>query len=141
MRHSWQEVAVSATLTTFFVTAADEGTPAATGVNWENIALIGGMMVAVATALIALYRARPQRALDKATKEKIDEEVKRLQADHDRRRTKRLLRLESYIDKDVAYHRDVAALFLQLKQDGLLPANSKIPIAPVLPQVDDDEEE
>jgi hypothetical protein len=73
--------------------------------NWTNIGLVVGMVVAVITAGIALYRASAQRGLDQGTKRKIDEEVKRLQLEHDQRRTVRVLRLERYVDENVDYQR------------------------------------
>jgi hypothetical protein len=71
-----------------------------------TLSLIGGIISAVALAIIAIYRAKPQKDIDVVSKAKIEAEVKRLQAAHDRRRTIRLLRLEKYLDADVQYHRD-----------------------------------
>ncbi|WP_374159067.1 hypothetical protein ACEWX3_07545 [Mycobacterium sp. G7A2] len=107
--------------------------------HWENVALICGIVVALMTAIVALYRARPQRALDQATKEKIDEEVKRLQSAHDHRRTIRLLRLERYIDRDIQYHREIAELLEVAQEEGLLPQHVRIPSPPELPPYDEDD--
>lgn len=85
-----------------FLADAGGGEPST---NWSNIGLIGGMVVAVLTAGIALYRASAQRGLDSTTAKKIDEEVKRLQTEHDARRTTRMLRLERYVDDNVDYQR------------------------------------
>lgn len=73
--------------------------------GWGTGTLIGGIITAVILAVIAIYRAKPQKDIDVVTKGKIEEEVKRLQTEHDRRRTIRLLRLERYLDLDVQYHR------------------------------------
>lgn len=108
--------------------------------DWENYALIGGIVLALSTAAVALYRARPQKALDRSTKEKIDEEVKKLQSEHDRRRTKRLLRLEQYVDRDIHYHREVAELLEYAKDNGFLPPDAVIPTPPELPPPDGDED-
>lgn len=85
--------------------AADDNSRGEPSTNWANIALIGGMVVAMLTAGVALYRASAQRGLDSTTTKKIDEEVKRLQTEHDQRRTKRVLRLEKYVDDNVDYQR------------------------------------
>lgn len=110
--------------------------------NWGNVSLIGGIVTAILAALIALYRARPQRDLDDAQRKKIDEEVKRLQAAHDRRRTLRMLRLEKYLDADVEYHRKMRVFHSDMKdlvtaacKAGYLPLDHELPEPPEPPEL------
>lgn len=113
--------------------------------NWQNIGLIATALAAIGMAAVALYRMRPQKELDSASKSKIEEEVKRLQTAHDRRRTIRLLRLERYIDQDITYHRQSAAYQRTLVElverciaAGLLPEGTHLgdpPDPPELPEM------
>jgi hypothetical protein len=127
------------------ILAADEKEPAAsTAWSWQNFVLVGGLAVAILTALIALYRASAQKGLDQGTKQKIDEEVRRLQTDHDRRRTVRVLRLERYVDHDITYHRlqkiylnKLTDLLEQAIREGFLPEVDlpRPPDPPELPEM------
>lgn len=118
--------------------AADEKTDVST-TSWSNIALIGGIVVAIVTAGIALYRASAQRGLDTGTRKKIDEEVKRLQTEHDERRTRRVLRLERYVDENVDYQRrqkqylnKLTTLLEEAIDAGYVPRH-RLPVAPEPP--------
>ena len=106
-----------------------------------NLAYLAGIVTALFVAAVALYRARPQKELDVATSRKIDAEIRRETAEYDRRRTRRLLRLEAYVDEniiyqreDATYHREVTDLFTELRTAGLLPAERKIPNPPTPPK-------
>lgn len=119
-------------------------------VGWGTGTLIGGILTACILAVIAIYRAKPQKDIDVVSKTKIEQEVKRLQSEHDRRRTIRLLRLEKYLDQDVQYHRDnrdyQATLVTLLKEciaNNMLPGDTILgdpPEPPDLPEMPDDAE-
>jgi hypothetical protein len=119
-------------------------------ISWGSGTLIGGIITAVVLAVIAIYRAKPQKDIDVVSKQKIEVEVKRLQEQHDRRRTIRLLRLERYLDEDVEYHRkntvyqrDLRDLIEQCIVNGLLPEGRHLgdpPEPPELPEMPDDAE-
>lgn len=126
----------------FGILAAEGGTKEPS-TNWANIALIGGMVVALITAGLALYRARSQKDLDTGTKRKIDQEVTRLQTEHDTRRTVRVLRLERYVDADIAFHRRqniylavLVDLLDEAVRGGFLPSR-ELPPPPEPPQLPD----
>jgi len=131
--------------------------------DWGTGTLVGGILSALVLAVIAVYRARPQRDIDVVSKAKIEAEVDRLQAEHDRKRTVRLLRLEEYLLADVQYHR--ASKIYQIKlvdrqakleqilerciASGLIPDGEHLadiealgppPDPPGLPQMPDDAE-
>lgn len=119
-------------------------------IGWGTGSLIGGIIAAVILAVVAIYRAKPQKDIDVVSKGKIEEEVKRLQTEHDRRRTIRLLRLEAYLDRDVEYHRKNTAyqrtlvdLLKNCLANGLLPEGVNLgdpPEPPSLPEMPDDAE-
>lgn len=118
--------------------------------SWGTGSLIGGIIAAIVMAAIAVYRARPQRDIDVVSKSKIEGEVKRLQTEHDRRRTIRLLRLEKYLDLDVEYHRenrDYQAMLVKLIKEcianKILPDGTELsepPDPPDLPEMPDEAE-
>lgn len=113
--------------------------------SWGTGVLIGGIISAVILAAIAIYRAKPQKDIDLVSKAKIEEEVKRLQVAHDRRRTIRLLRLERYVDADIHYHRAsrqyqerLVELVERCIASGLLPEGTVLgepPEPPELPEI------
>lgn len=132
-------------------------------IGWGTGSLIGGIIAACTLALIAIYRAKPQKDIDVVSKGKIEQEVKRLQSEHDRKRTIRLLRLEDYLLGDVQYHHKSKMYQLKLveRQDkleallercianGLLPDGERLesleslgppPEPPILPEMPDDAE-
>lgn len=119
-------------------------------VGWGTGTLIGGILTACILAVIAIYRAKPQKDIDVVSKGKIEEEVKRLQTEHDRRRTIRLLRLEKYLDQDVQYHREnrdyqqtLVILIKECITNGMLPDGTALgdpPEPPDLPEMPDDAE-
>lgn len=131
--------------------------------KWNSGLLVGGIITAIVLGVIAIYRAKPQKDIDVVSKSKIEGEVKRLQSEHDRRRTIRLLRLEEYLLGDVQYHTQSSIYQMKLVErqvklekilerciaNGLLPDGEHLesveqlgppPIPPVLPEMPDEAE-
>jgi hypothetical protein len=113
-------------------------------ISWGTGGLIGGIITAVILAVVAIYRAKPQKDIDVVSKTKIEEEVKRLQTAHDRRRTIRLLRLEHYVDADIQYHREnrvyqekLVGLVERCISAGLLPDGTTLGLPPEPPELPD----
>lgn len=104
--------------------------------------LIGGMVASLALAVVAVYRARPQKDLDEASKKKIEEEVTTQQTAHSREQMRHIIRLENYISADIIYHRQssdyqyqLAKLVKRAQEGGYLPGDYVIPTPPDPPEL------
>lgn len=109
----------------------------------ENIFLVLGILGSLVVAAVALYRARPQRELDAATRQKMDKEAEIAVERHERIKTNQILRLETYVNRDIVYHRKNAeyqAKLLQLIQrcvvDQLI-SDVELPEPPIPPDLPD----
>lgn len=104
-----------------------------------NLALFAAFSAPTAgliVALIALYRAKAQQRLDRASQAKIE-------ADLNKQIANRRIMLERWADEIVRYHRDLRDYLTELADQGVIDTTrvdlSKFPRPPKLPVMNGDD--
>jgi hypothetical protein len=103
--------------------------------NLGVLAAISAPTAGCVVALIALYRAKAQQRLDRASQAQIEANMNKATAN-------RRIMLERYADATMRYHRDLRTYLLQLVDAGIIDATqvdlSKFPRPPQLPVINGD---